>query len=398
MRLVALTLSLCACFAQSPEDGSRSLHQVTFGENSPNISNVRGSVTITYNCVVESSVRVAASAAAYTLPFTGSAPTLGQVSGTSIDAVGIGATGLDLLSNVAGLSGLVTVGPKTAPQSLVAGAYGIRETLAGSALGTSAIAASGLDWPSKVGLSGTTGGADYLLPFRSSSDLTAVDHGIGALPGSVLGISTDTLGLDFIKSKIGADKIHQTNYTLPFKSNSDLTVQGFSIGALLSVSVLDTSTGATGFEFSSKTAGPRTIGSGDYASPLWSSSDLAVSAHSLGVLPSGSVAGNGTGGTGLDFASQIIVSGTIRNGDYMSPFKSSSALVANTYGLGVLLSGQAPDPSRVAPGAHSLSDVTASGRIDGTNYASLFKAISDLMADGQIVTTWTLDYRAGQPR
>src|ERR1035438_6959678 len=53
MRFIALAFSICACFRAGPQDAARVIHQVSHGENSPNISNVSGSATITYNCTFE---------------------------------------------------------------------------------------------------------------------------------------------------------------------------------------------------------------------------------------------------------------------------------------------------------------------------------------------------------
>jgi hypothetical protein len=389
MKLLALALSLCACLAEGAQDGSRTIRQVSLGENSPNIFNVTGNVTITYSCAGESSPRPGSGlipiGADNSLPFlTGDNRGLVQLLSTGF----LGSLGAPALIEPLKVVSIGTYnslpfmtgdGPGAPIKvfqdwpSTVTSGFSPTTTLQAIVSSSANIP----EWMSPAGGSGLiTIGADKPLPFLKSGLILATS-GSPALD--------EPLKITFSSSGL----ITIADNSLPFVTgDSHGIIQLSSTGLLGSpgTPALDEP-----LKVSVSSSGLITIGA-DNSLPFFTG-------DSHGIIQLSSTGVDSPGAPALDEPLKVSVSGLITIGaDNSLPF-----LTGDSHGVVQLSStgflSSLASPSASIPEWLSPPKVTAdSGIVTGADYASLSKSISDLAADGHVITGWAITYRASEAR
>jgi hypothetical protein len=403
MRLLAITFSLCACFAQGPQGGAQVIHQISHAENSPNISNVTGNVSVTYvvsSCTTELSYR--SYGPDYSLPLWSS-------------PISVTATG-----SIATLAGTSTTG--NSPLIAFGGDYQTRFPMVVGA----ASSIPGLEALTKTSANSSliTFGTDGHVHFGSSlsdSSADSISGLIGTKPLVDLNlamVNVDTkwpiLGASVTAGALGTRpwEVHANDNNFAASIINAESLYPASFGQI-SKSLLDLSTRVTDW---SKVGTTSVIGDRPQIVTLASAAE-GLAFNPIPGISTGAMTWQETpGSTAVTYAT-----------DFTSTFSASSTSI---FTLLPGISTTSVDSSKVSAtsavytpqlvtlssaidvhtytsigGISTGTDVTKwwknsgiSNSVSGNDSASLSKAIVDLSADGKTVTGWAITYRTAEPR
>ncbi len=459
MRLLALTLSACACcscFAQGQANGSAEIRQTSYAENSPNVSYVSGSVTVIYNLTINfehcddncmslfrgltpflTAVRGASiQGLASPLLFTGaSSPiqTSSDSASLSFTAYGSGSqlsgSAISALTDAQGLAspwvtGLSTVNPGNASLSFAASgsnaAYGSNLVLPiGSSLNGALTDAQALaSQPSLTGLSTVNpGNASLSLGLPIDGSFIAVPQGtqglisqpqpygaFGIIPASSDNVSL-ALGLLIGTSQIGAPTDFEARTSQPSLNGVSAAILTGSGGTSLSI----TGDGYSYFgvhlsaSVLSTSQGPTRV---EWPQNLiGTSSPIATSPQPVSpiLIAFGDTLGSRP--------STSVIGAMVSMESVPQPWMTGGSALITTSPAYTPLSLEGSEHGRTAPFSTSFlststntlgkdweSSTTGSNVVSGTDYFSLSKTISDLAADGHTITSWTLTYHTVESR
>jgi hypothetical protein len=390
MKILALTFSLCACFAQGQQYRSRSFRQVSQGDNSPNVSNVSGNVSITYaaTCVVETSAQFKST--------------------VDLPSSFVGGTGWPLFKNSVGILGDSQIATVTAvttdSASLFKSSTGLPSSLDNHIIrgGTDFMASlfkngGGIPLDSQLASTpaiatdspslfksptGLVSSLDSLIIRDNRDFMASLFKNAGGIPAdsqlaALSPIATDSTWL--FKSPTGL--VAPSDGHILGDSNKDIAGSWFkNLVGLSGDSQIVAFTGvATDSAPLSKSLSDPTRGIQIFDSVRPASSFLANSSS------------NGTVFDWPSFTKSGEISGSAITGtEYRLMSQSTSDITGNAH---IFLDRRLTSSITVTKLGGS-SDLT----IAGPDYISLSKSLSDLAASGQILTGWTISYRAADQR
>jgi hypothetical protein len=400
MRPLIIVLSFCACSAQDIKNGSGIVHQASYRENSPNISNVSGNVNITYSvsgsCTMESSTHFGGyyGSSSYGIQFLERA--INSTKGPDDHSFGS-----SLSATIFGLS--YPTYPVTIPDS---GIFQLSGTNVAGADNTIV----GSDWLAKLGANTVS----ILGSSDSSLSSVAGEHSLFRFGDSVIGLAQTPKSLGEILTlsvsaniSFGGANLHPL---FGVQDHDALQVSGSISGVFDARVQLGTPESLFGivsqppsastvkvydtFPFFSPLVGLATSAAGSQS--LSTSANSGAPITTSPALTPFLLSDHGL----LQLADATVGTGVFTMGG-LSVIGSDSDTTAHVLSRVVLKEHDFPltfDSILMAMSPASRPQLQTKGNVldfkTGTDVTSLAKAVSDLGADRHTITSWTLTYHS----
>jgi hypothetical protein len=402
MKLFALGLSFCICSAHDMQT-SKAVTQVSLSESSPNISHVNGNVTINYTVSSCVAADYSFRSSSYISPSLPADDILGVISGSanvymssklsvggltfsSVNTGNLSTTLASPLPNFSGDAGVIAAPPALPTDGIIGlissstGAYHIPSS-------TFLVGGATVDFSPVSG--------NFISPFGSPAWMPKIGGDTGVIapspadggPLGVINISTSP----YTPSALSVGGVMGLPEWMPkiTGNTGDITPSLTSPSGILAMISSSTNAYASSTISVEGASGPADFGmaSANIISALRSSEFISkISGNASLIMPSPSLKSDDGGGI---LGMTDVPTTALEWGRY---------LTTHDHGL-VHLIGSVPGSSEQVPaGLPRPQNGSVSGVFTGTDYSSLFETISNLTAEGQVITGWTLTYRAASGR